>query len=654
MKKLDWAFCSLAFLLLVLAIITGVRELHAPWKPYQEKYKEELVFRAGLGRDTAARIPLEVKQDWLPAMDRTDRCRSCHVSVLDPVFRKASQPLRTHPGTHHREFETFGCSVCHEGQGLALNVQEAHGRAENWGYPLLPGAFTEGSCGRCHLSRTVPEAPNLTRGRGLIERYQCAGCHAFGDFEPKERPGLDLRGIGSKVGSGWLKAWLARPRDYLPRARMPNFKLREDQILALGAFLLSSRNEKVDSFKLPEISKEKEEELVALGKKRFSEARCVTCHQVEGKGGTLGPDLGAVGDKASKEWLFLWLEDPTTYQKFTEMPSFSFPAEDVRALAEFLHREYSSGSEPKAVPEMEKPAPGLAAKGRELARTYGCYGCHLLPDGVSGGKVGPNLTEIASVALGRIDFGRAGIRRSLSNYLFVKQQKPRVFGDNTKMPEFEFTVDEAARVTIALLSQTRRGVVEKYLQRELRKGEDFQPQGEIGRLLGEYRCFSCHKFFGRGGTLAPELTYVGSQLKPEYLKNYVMHPDTVRPFLEERMPVLGMGQEKVQLFADYARMVLTSDRVSEVTVPTDPQAIERGRLLFGKYSCIACHIIDGKGGYYGPVLDRAGTRLKPEWIYFRLLDPAALNPESREPKMGLTAQEALDLTAYLSTKKGLQ
>ncbi len=46
-----------------------------------------------------------------------------------------------------------------------------------------------------------------------------------------------------------------------------------------------------------------------------------------------------------------------------------------------------------------------------------------------------------------------------------------------------------------------------------------------------------------------------------------------------------------------------------------------------------------------------GDKLRPEWIYQWLKDPQALLPDTIEPNLGLSEQEVLDLTAYLSDLK---
>jgi hypothetical protein len=45
--------------------------------------------------------------------------------------------------------------------------------------------------------------------------------------------------VGYKVRRDWLDRWLKDPKVYLPRSRMPNFRLEADEVEALSVFLLS-------------------------------------------------------------------------------------------------------------------------------------------------------------------------------------------------------------------------------------------------------------------------------------------------------------------------------------------------------------------------------------------------------------------------------
>jgi quinoprotein glucose dehydrogenase len=73
-------------------------------------------------------------------------------------------------------------------------------------------------------------------------------------------------------------------------------------------------------------------------------------------------------------------------------------------------------------------------------------------------------------------------------------------------------------------------------------------------------------------------------------------------------------------------------------------------------SCLRCHVIDGRGGDAGPVLDGVGARSDRATILQSVVDPQAVVVEgygeaSAMPNMRqmLTPREVRDLVAYLSS-----
>ncbi len=653
MLVMDRLFAALVAAVLVLVVITAYWEHRPQWMMFQRQYYIELARAVDqpVMREEIEALSREIKQDWIPALDVTDRCRTCHIAVEDPNFKEAEEPLRTHPKISAHPPAKFGCTTCHGGQGLATNMEEAHGHVENWNFPLLPAQVTEGSCGKCHLAEDIPEAPVLTEGRRLVRAAGCVGCHEIQDLKP-QMIGPDLTGLGSKVSRAWLKKWLKRPKDYLPETYMPDFSLSDEEIDALVEFLMTSRSEYVE-ITVPPAESEESDDLYETGRIRFRESRCITCHAIEGKGGTIGPDLTFVADKVSKKWLYAWLSNPKAYFPRTRMSHFNFNESDLVAVVEYLWEEMGELWPEERSELFESPPfdPEKAARGKEVAKKYGCYGCHELPEGVKGGEIAPDLSRIGSKPVYRLDFRRTDIERSLPNWLFVKVKYPRVFADNLKMPDYEFTDRQAALITAALMGYADRPKGGEYVVPGP-KAQEYNPQGPFAELLKEYECLVCHTIRGRGGNLAPDLSIEGSIVQRKWLVDYLLLPYAVRPTLEERMPRFQMGREHAELIADYIFLVLRDDMIPSTIGPLDEAMVQRGKALYyEKYACASCHIVGDSGGYYGPALNRTGERLNPAWVYTRLLDPQKYEPTSREPNLNIPEQDALALTAFLMTLK---
>ncbi len=74
---------------------------------------------------------------------------------------------------------------------------------------------------------------------------------------------------------------------------------------------------------------------------------------------------------------------------------------------------------------------------------------------------------------------------------------------------------------------------------------------------------------------------------------------------------------------------------------------EEGKKLFSAKGCSACHRLFGEGGVLGPDLTGVKERRTADWLQAWLKDPAAVNPKTTMPNLGLTDDEVKGLVAYL-------
>jgi cytochrome c2 len=110
-------------------------------------------------------------------------------------------------------------------------------------------------------------------------------------------------------------------------------------------------------------------------------------------------------------------------------------------------------------------------------------------------------------------------------------------------------------------------------------------------------------------------------------------------------------------------MACNRDRVEPPapTVPVVSGNAERGRILASQYGCNVCHAIPGVDGPQGslgpplagvatrPTISMAAVQNTPENLKLFIQNPAALNPQSAMPPIGLPDSDALDIAAYLGT-----
>jgi mono/diheme cytochrome c family protein len=637
-------FAIISCLLVMLIAITFWTEIKPGWVKYQNLYQTFLHAKDCIGDEK-----LGIKQDWLPELYRTDRCRTCHLGIADTSFKDAPQPLRTHPPIPHHDFNKFGCTVCHDGQGLATNTAEAHGRAGSWGYPLLPNIILEGGCGRCHKGNTGADTPVLDTGRQLIDKNGCIGCHKLPGFQRPDYIGPDLGRIAEKVRPAWIVSWIKDPREYLPQTIMPNCKFSNDQAEDAASFLMSNSQSAAKQVVIAA-----NETIAAAGKLLFSRSRCVTCHALDSRGGMTGPDLGRAGDKLEPAWIKTWLTDPQSFFAKTRMPLFVFSALEVESLIAYLMTDLSYGDYTQDLTSTFRTQKAID-NGKIIIQKFGCSGCHGIP-GItdSSRELALSLESIGSKTADQFVFTGTQIDKSMANWIFVKLLRPRVFGKDLVMPDNGFNADQAHAITTALIGQTYTDIPQAFVKpRTVPVARTIT--GPMGTIVNKYRCFVCHSIDGAGGTLAPDLSIEGSIAQPSWIKNYLIAPDAIRPFLVERMPKFNISPKEVGIIVDY---FLTSARHDSIPSPdewTKTGNAGRGKSLYLEwYNCMSCHTIGKTGGYYGPPLDNAGNRLEPAWIYARLLDAHRFDSSSREPRLVDNARDALDIMEYIKQlrKKG--
>jgi cytochrome c551/c552 len=354
------------------------------------------------------------------------------------VNRGVPQPYSSHPrldlfvsDSSPHSMKTFGCTVCHQGQGSSTSFKWAshtpnspkeahqwhddHGWFNNhhWILPMLPERFEESSCLKCHHqvvdlepSERFPDppAPKLVEGYHLIRQYGCYGCHEINGWAgPDKRIGPDMRlapnyhevaaAIGddpalAELGST-IGRWVSDVRSS-PDGREARMRLRDaiDRDAAAGADAkLSARSHELAAFlKDPETP------------------------------GTLpkvGPSLRHVASKAGFDWLYSWLRNPQDFRPSTKMPRFfglwehlegkgleesmRYEPLEIRSMIHYM----LASSQPF---EYVKPYDGITAaadleRGKKVFQVRGCLACHQhadFPDAES--THGPELSRIGAKA----------------------------------------------------------------------------------------------------------------------------------------------------------------------------------------------------------------------------------------------------------------
>ena len=656
-----------SLLLLILLAIAPAKDFFADWHRYQRGY-ERLITRRSDAVTLRRHFESGIQQIWLPEMGVVDRCTTCHSALKEATLADiTTQPYRPHPAIPHKTDE-MGCSICHRGQGTATSVEDAHKSTLAWEEPLLPAKYLESSCGQCH-QQNLTGTPQLNLGRQMLQQYGCVHCHTLKRPDGSVIAGTDdppsLAHIADKTTREWIYAWLKDPQAYSTTATMPNFKLSDDDARDVSAFLISSSTPaslKVAQASLEAAKKVKDDAaLQTKASSLYGESFCASCHAIQNAagnlvGGNIGPELTKIGSKAKAEWLQAWVRNPHDYDPPTEMPHYRFTDQEVGELTGFLLAK--ADADLLANVRLEAATPDQIAHGKRLVNDYGCASCHVINGLKRPENFAPDLTKIGSKPVNQLAFA-PGVPHMLYDYIGAKVKQPRAFGPSLKMPQYTFSPAQIDALVNVLLAHNERAMTMPSAKMvPPAPVSHYEPAGKAAQLINDLNCFSCHMINGRGGDMAPDLTFEGSSVQRDWLVQFLRNPNTLRPALIRRMPKFNLTDAEINTLTDYILTVYQSPKVDRDSLPLAGYAtgqVELGKqLYYSKYGCQACHIIDTKQdkGYIGPTLTHVGSRLTAAWIYGWMKDPSSLRHGTQEPKRTMSDEDARALTAFLMTQKG--
>ena len=166
--------------------------------------------------------------------------------------------------------------------------------------------------------------PGATRAWGakLMSELNCAGCHDFGGMHERLEAGPPLAHEGSRVLRKWLVEYLKNPFQIRPigyaegrYARMPNFRLTNEEAEALVQFLIMLKDKRTHEHVKPDAGQKANAE---RGAKLFASLRCGACHQTNGRPKRRGlprfegPNLAHAGRRLKEDHLKFWLAGNVT------------------------------------------------------------------------------------------------------------------------------------------------------------------------------------------------------------------------------------------------------------------------------------------------------------------------------------------------------
>ncbi len=148
--------------------------------------------------------------------------------------------------------------------------------------------------------------------------------------------------------------------------------------------------------------------------------------------------------------------------------------------------------------------------GSVLYDTLQCAACHYGPP--SGVNIPPSLEAAGSKY--QLEWLAAYMLKPESRRWIEEKKRPLV-----RMPDFRLTERESQALALFLASQT-----DSLRFPEISVTADSAMLAEGKDIYDDYACYGCHTIDGDGGEVGPDLSDVGSRLKPGYLKVFLKDP----------------------------------------------------------------------------------------------------------------------------------
>ena len=305
------------------------------------------------------------------------------------------------------------------------------------------------------------EGGDVRRGKELIEKYGCTGCHEIEGVEDLGEIGLELTTIGdthvSRMDFGeinvvpehhtvpnWLYNKMKNPRLFKEGLKMPDYNFSDIEAEAITTYLLSLKSEKVfPSYVLPLGTPPSEYNPQGEFGKILKKYRCLVCHKINGRGGEVAPDLSQEGSRVHKGWLLQrFMKKPYAIRPILveRMLKYKISDSEIETLFDYFRTTLVDDrveNLSEVVNEMSLHDPGLITMGKKLYyEKYACNACHQI--NLKGGTIGPDLTD-------------AGKRLS-TKWVVYYLRDPKAFVSRSVEPVFKLTDKEIEALTAFLIN----------------------------------------------------------------------------------------------------------------------------------------------------------------------------------------------------------
>jgi cytochrome c551/c552 len=485
-------------------------------------------------------------------------CQQCHASDMvtehAPVLNRAKKLYREK-----------GCIGCHRFQGFdnqdeqlvsarqaitQLENQKQDDRLQIVELNKKGDAATDNDAANAYYGQATNLTVTISSMDAQIEQLDQRSHNLLQEIK---KVGPDLKEVRMKIHKEWIPYWLKHTHEFRPTTKMPQFRLQDDEIQAIAAYVWQS------AITGPELPKQTPGN-AAHGKELFEARGCEACHSIgEGPnlvGGDFAANLSRVGEKDNYDYLVRWILNPRVrtrpyspyekkdlgpedyakhdlpfvfdldhsrspndghelvVQQMTVMPSLRLTVEDARDIASFLLTQKHADATYEPADFMDDPK--LKAQGKALIQHYGCAGCHEISGMEDEGRIGTELTNEGSKPIERLDFalytedaklgilpdGKKSLRGpwyDLKGFFENKLTDPAAFDhgkfkpdpmDRLRMPKPNVTKEDIDALTTFLLGSTDPSLPAEYMYKPADQRAAIQKGWWI---VTKYNCIGCHQ-----------------------------------------------------------------------------------------------------------------------------------------------------------------
>ncbi len=598
------------------------------------------------------RIP-EIQQVIIEGLDvnefkepilRVDRCMTCHVGAGRAGFEKEKlEPYKvppdlqkvfmTHParevliGKHPTA--QFGCSACHQGQPNALDVDDAHATML---HPPKPLPAQPGAHGAEAAGEAKSEAGKMAAAKSEPGKKTMAGVQAKEAAPP-------AGGHGEEKHFYWERPLL---RGELLQATCRRCHADQDTIPFAPVY--------------------------SEGRAMVADLGCFGCHNIRGfeKAEKVAPDLSKIRNKVDPSWLVRWIQNPKQYLPHTKMPLFKngpgltdlLTDDEATSIAAYLLKNSKEDPEQRGTYKG-----GSGEKGRALAKSLGCLGCHVVEGLQSRAQLVGAAGQLAAPGAPQGEEGQPPPQPPPTGEAKSEpEKKVEAKGEPEKKVEAKAEPEEKAE---AKAEPAQGGVAKSEPEKKETPAveEKAAAQARLAALL------VAKPSPPPGPAFAPDLSRVASKVNADWLVRWLLNPKRFRP--TTKMPNLRLSQEEA---ANITAFLMTLGKKAEIpgvaTKLGSETFVKEGERLIRKRGCFGCHDIQGfeTAQKIAPDLTSYGTKrllelffgeavhVKQNWEDFtlnKLLNPQVYQTERVQqimPNFGFTEAQAKALRVFLKAQ----